>query len=261
MGMMIRADGRSRTDLRSVLIERGMNIYAEGSAIIRWGATVVHCTASVEEKTPPFLRGSGTGWVSAEYSMLPRATHSRTQRDVSKGKLNGRSSEIQRLIGRSLRASVDLAALGERTIWIDCDVIQADGGTRTASITGAFVCLVDALRTVCYGAQKNVLPLVSQVAAVSAGKLQGEVLLDLCYDEDSAADVDCNIVGNSMGDFVEIQGTGERGFFSRKELDEIINHADRGLSELFKLQRNVLDLSVSEIELFDSFTRELNSSD
>lgn len=261
MDMLIRTDGRDRTDLRRVSIERGINIYAEGSAIIRWGATVVHCTASVEEKTPSFLRGSGTGWVSAEYSMLPRATHSRSQRDIAKGRLNGRSSEIQRLIGRSLRAAVDLSALGERTIWVDCDVMQADGGTRTASITGAFVCLVDALRTLSNGAHKDVLPLVSQVAAVSAGKVDGTLLLDLCYSEDSAADVDCNIVGNSKGDFVEIQGTGERGFFSRKELDEIINYSGKGLSELFKLQRDVLALTAAEAELFDSFHARLDNSD
>ena len=250
MNSINRFDGREPHELRDIIIDRGINRYAEGSAVIRWGGTVVHCTASLEEKTPSFLRGSGSGWVSAEYSMLPRATHGRTQRDISKGKLNGRSSEIQRLIGRSLRAAVDLKALGERTVWIDCDVLQADGGTRTASITGAFVCLVDALRVVCRNTDRSTLPLLAQIAAVSAGKVHGSILLDLCYEEDSSAEVDCNVVGNSRGEFAELQGTGEGGFFSKLELEQIITYTDRGLSELFRLQRDVLELSPAEEQLF-----------
>lgn len=237
--------------LRPISLERGVNRYAEGSALVRWGDTVVHCTATVEEKVPTFLRGTGGGWVSAEYAMLPRATHDRTPRDVQRGRLNGRSSEIQRLIGRSLRAAVDLGAIGERTVWIDCDVLQADGGTRTASITASFVCLVDALRCVARADAALLPALREQVAAVSVGKVDGRVVLDLCYEEDRAAEVDCNVVKSARGDFIEIQGTGEDGVFSRAELDEMLSLADAGLEELFGLQREALDLTPAEKEFFD----------
>lgn len=240
-----RTDGRSASDLRPMSAERGANLWAEGSMILRHGRTIVHCTASIEDRVPPFARAQGTGWVSAEYSMLPRATHERTSRDVTKGRVNGRASEIQRLIGRSLRAAVDLHAIGERTIWLDCDVLQADGGTRTASITAAFVCLFDALRAIsCTNA------LVAQVAATSVGKINGTPMLDLCYEEDRVAEVDCNVVMTTRGDFVELQGTGEGGFFSRAELDELIALAESGLSRIFEFQRDLLDLSASERQLF-----------
>lgn len=212
----------------------------------------MHCTASLEDKVPSFLRGSGRGWISAEYAMLPRATHDRTPRDASKGKINGRSSEIQRLIGRALRAAVDLERMGERTIWLDCDVLQADGGTRTASITAAFVCLVDALRVLRERASLPVLPLLAQVAALSVGKVAGCPVLDLCYVEDSRAEVDCNVVMNSRGEFVELQGTGEGGFFSRAQLDEMLGLAAKGLDEIFSLQREALLLSADERAFFDA---------
>lgn len=245
-----RPDRRAPGELRQISLERGFNRYAEGSAIVRWGDNVVYCTASLEEKVPSFLRGSGRGWVSAEYAMLPRSTRERKQRDIRRGHLDGRSSEIQRLIGRSMRAAVDLAAMGERTIWIDCDVVQADGGTRSASITGAFVCLVDALRRI--WKETDELPLLAQVAAVSAGKRNGKIILDLCYEEDSSADVDCNVVKTSSGKFVEFQGTGEGGFFSTEELSEIVSLADEGLARLYRMQRDVLELTRSEKALFDA---------
>lgn len=249
-----RPDGRAPGELRAISLERGVNRYAEGSTIVRWGDNVVYCTASLEDRVPSFIRGSGQGWVSAEYSMLPRSTRERKQRDIRRGYPDGRSNEIQRLIGRSMRAAVDLAGLGERTIWIDCDVVQADGGTRSASVTGAFVCLVDALRKI--EGELDGLPLVAQVAAVSAGKMNGTILLDLCYEEDSAAEVDCNIVKTSSGRFVEFQGTGEGGFFSGDELNEIVSVADEGLAKLYAMQRNVLELSRKERELFDVLAAE-----
>lgn len=251
---LARYDGRDAGELRPVTIDRSVNRYAEGSALVRWGDTIVYCTASVEEKVPPFIRGTGRGWVSAEYAMLPRATHERAPRDSAKGKINGRASEIQRLIGRSLRAAVDLSLLGERTIWIDCDVLQADGGTRTASITGAFVALVDALRFIQrnHGAFER-LPLVAQIAAVSVGKVSGRILLDLCYEEDCRAEVDSNVVMSSRGEFVELQGTGESGFFSRVELGEILTLAECGLRRLFAAQRETLQLTENERGLFDAF--------
>lgn len=214
---------------------------------MRCGGTLVHCTASVEDRVPPFMRGRGTGWITAEYSMLPRATGERTPRDISKGKLSGRSSEIQRLIGRSLRGAVDMTMIGERTIRIDCDVLQADGGTRTASITAGFMCTVDALRSIsCVDA------LQAQVAAISAGIVGGTAMLDLCYAEDSSADVDCNVVMDSSGRFIELQGTGEGASFSRDELDEMLALAERGLAEIFDFQRRSLDLSAAERQLFAS---------
>jgi ribonuclease PH len=252
-GADARADGRAPSELRGLSIKRGFNIYAEGSALIKWGNTIVHCTASIEDRAPAFLRGSGCGWLTAEYEMLPRATNDRAPRDVSKGRLNGRSSEIQRLIGRSLRSAIDLRAIGERTVWIDCDVIQADGGTRTASITGGFVCLADAARAIKKNLSLPRLPLLAQVGAVSVGKVRGNTLLDLNYEEDKSADVDCNIVMNGKGEFTELQGTGEKGFFSRSELDRMLLFAGEGMRKIFALQREILGLSPEEEELFDEF--------
>jgi ribonuclease PH len=226
--------------LRPVTMQHRCNIYAEGSCLIACGNTKVLCTASVEEKVPPFLRGTGKGWVTAEYSLLPRSTAVRVPRDVTKGHINGRAQEIQRLIGRSLRAAVDLQSLGERCITLDCDVLQADGGTRTASITGAYVALVDALRTLRERGVFAKLPLKSQIAAVSTGKVNGQLMLDLCYAEDSIAEVDFNVVMNGRGEYVEVQGTGEGGVFSRDEMNAMLDLADGGIAKLMELQRATL---------------------
>ncbi|WP_418845205.1 ribonuclease PH [Pyramidobacter piscolens] len=239
---------RERADaLRPVTMERNWNVYAEGSCVISCGRTRVLCTATVEDKVPPFLRGQGNGWVTAEYSLLPRSTAVRVPRDSTKGRINGRSQEIQRLIGRSLRAAVDLDALGERCVTLDCDVIQADGGTRTASITGAYVALVDALRWLRGQGAFEKLPLKSPVAAVSVGKVRGRLLLDLCYEEDSTAEVDFNVVMNGQGDFIEVQGTGEGGVFSREEMAGMLNLASAGIHELMALQRHVLRWADEEV--------------
>ena len=238
---MISSSRTQDNSLRPVTMERNCIMHAEGSCLISCGNTKVLCTASVEDKVPPFLRGSGKGWVTAEYALLPRSTAVRVPRDAVKGRINGRSQEIQRLIGRSLRAAVDLEALGERCITLDCDVLQADGGTRTASITGAYVALVDALRWLRGSGAFEKLPLRSQVAAVSVGKVDGRLLLDLCYDEDSSAEVDFNVVMNGHGDFVEVQGTGEGGVFSRAEMNGMLDLAASGISELMEAQRTTLD--------------------
>lgn len=242
----MRIDGRRPDELRTIRFERAFNRYAEGSAFVEWGNTKVLCTASVEDRVPPFLRGSGSGWISAEYSMLPRSTHQRMQRDISKGRPNSRGTEIQRLIGRSLRAAVDMAALGERTIWIDCDVIQADGGTRTASISAGFVALYDAFRWMLADSMIARIPVKTHIAAVSAGKVNGVPMLDLCYEEDSAADVDANLVMTSGGDFVELQGTGEKGVFSGEELGAILELGWNGIRLIHQMQAKVLDLSEEE---------------
>lgn len=238
---MISSSRTQDNSLRPVTMKRNCIMHAEGSCLISCGNTKVLCTASVEDKVPPFLRGSGKGWVTAEYALLPRSTAVRVPRDAVKGRINGRSQEIQRLIGRSLRAAVDLDALGERCITLDCDVLQADGGTRTASITGAYVALVDALRWLRGSGAFEKLPLRSQVAAVSVGKVDGRLLLDLCYDEDSSAEVDFNVVMNGHGDFVEVQGTGEGGVFSRAEMNGMLDLAASGISELMEAQRTTLD--------------------
>ena len=238
---MISSSRTQDNSLRPVTMKRNCIMHAEGSCLISCGNTKVLCTASVEDKVPPFLRGSGKGWVTAEYALLPRSTAVRVPRDAVKGRINGRSQEIQRLIGRSLRAAVDLDALGERCITLDCDVLQADGGTRTASITGAYVALVDALRWLRGTGAFEKLPLRSQVAAVSVGKVDGRLLLDLCYDEDSSAEVDFNVVMNGHGDFVEVQGTGEGGVFSRAEMNGMLDLAASGIVELMKAQRTTLD--------------------
>lgn len=247
---MKRIDGRAADELRRVKLERNCNMYAEGSCLIECGNTRVLCTASVEEKVPPFLRGTGQGWVTAEYSMLPRATKERNSREISKGKPNSRGTEIQRLIGRSLRAAVKLDELGEYTITIDCDVLQADGGTRTASVTGGFVALFDALRTMEREKKLVKIPLKEQIAAVSCGMVLGVPMLDLCYAEDSSAEVDSNFVITGHGDFVEIQGTGEGGVFSPDELHRLTELAGKGVSELQRLQREALELTEYEEKLF-----------
>src|SRR6056297_3435514 len=241
-----RIDGRYDPEIRSINIERNYTIYAEGSVLIECGQTKVICTAAVEERVPPFLRGTGQGWVTAEYAMLPRSTETRMYRSTSKGSINGRCSEIQRLIGRSLRAAVDLNDLGERTIRIDCDVIQADGGTRTASITGAFVALFDALRKLWKDGVIRSIPVKSFVGALSAGKVDGDIMLDLAYEEDSRAEVDLNVVMNEMGDFIEVQGTGEGNTFSRDEFDNMLQLASSGIKDLIVQQRKVLEISEEE---------------
>jgi ribonuclease PH len=239
-GRFMRSDGRAADQLRPVTITPRYIKHAEGSALIEVGDTKVVCTVSTEDRVPPFLKGQGEGWITAEYGMLPRATTTRSQREASKGRPSGRTHEIQRLIGRSLRAVIDLKALGERTLWIDCDVIQADGGTRTASITGAFVALVDALRHLKGRGCFAELPLLDYVAATSVGKVGGEVLLDLAYDEDSKADVDMNVVRTGRGLFVELQGTAERGAFSQEELTDLMAAAAKGTTELIAIQKKVL---------------------
>lgn len=248
---MKRCDGRAADELRKVVLTRNCNLYAEGSCLVEWGNTKVLCTASVEEGVPGFLRGSGQGWLTAEYAMLPRSTQTRINREISKGKPNSRGTEIQRLIGRSLRAAIDLERLGEYTITIDCDVLQADGGTRTASITGGFVAMFDALRNLADTKKIADIPLKEQIAAVSCGKRFGNTLLDLCYEEDSAAEVDANFVMTNHDDFVEIQGTGEGGVFSVTELNELIALAQKGIKELQQLQREVLKLNPHEEKLFE----------
>ncbi len=236
----MRSDGRAADELRRVTITPRYSKHAEGSALIEVGDTRVLCTVSVEEKVPPFLKGSGQGWITSEYGMLPRATTTRTQREVAKGRPSGRTHEIQRLIGRSLRAVVDLRALGERTLWVDCDVLQADGGTRTAAITGSFVALVEALRRLKGQGAIAALPLFDFVAATSVGKVDGQVLLDLAYDEDSRAEVDMNVVKTGRGRFVELQGTAEDTAFTQDELGLLLAAAEKGTSELIALQRKVL---------------------
>jgi ribonuclease PH len=233
----MRHDGRRADELRPVRIERGFTEYAEGSVLVSFGRTRVLCTASVEESVPPFLKGTGQGWVTAEYGMLPRATHTRTPREAAKGKQGGRTLEIQRLIGRSLRAVVDLAALGERQIVLDCDVLQADGGTRTAAITGAWVALADACEALVARGVLSASPVRDQVAAVSVGLVGGEVLLDLDYAEDSTCDTDMNVVMTGAGGFVELQGTAEHGAFDRKALEALLALAEKGIGELLAAQR------------------------
>jgi ribonuclease PH len=233
-----RSDGREFKALRPVKITRNYLKHAEGSVLIQIGDTKVICTASVEERVPSFLRNTGKGWVTAEYSMLPRSTNTRTPRDKSGG--GGRAFEIQRLIGRSLRSVTNLNAFGERTIWIDCDVIQADGGTRTASITGAYVALVDAFRKMVRNGMIENVPVKDSVAAISVGKVEGEVLLDLNYEEDSKAEVDMNVVMTGGGKFVEIQGTAEGGVFTKKEADELMRVAQDGIRAITRIQKKSL---------------------
>lgn len=239
--MKSRPSGRAPDELRPIRITRSFTRHAEGSVLIEFGETRVLCTASVEEGVPAFLRNTGSGWVTAEYGMLPRATHTRSRREASTGKQGGRTLEIQRLIGRSLRAVMDLKALGERTITLDCDVLQADGGTRTASITGSYIALVDAVNTLI---KKRVLresPLHGQVAAVSVGIWSGIPVLDLDYKEDSDAETDMNVVMNNGGGFIEVQGTAEGHAFRRNELDELLNLAANGVGQLLAKQLEALN--------------------
>jgi ribonuclease PH len=239
--MFYRSDKRSPDQLRSVTITPEFITTAEGSALIEVGNTRVICTASIEESVPQFMRNSGKGWISSEYSMLPRSTLTRTPREVSKGRQSGRTHEIQRLIGRSLRAVVDLAKLGERTIWIDCDVIQADGGTRTASITGAFIALGLALEKLVEAGTLPSVPFRDFVAAVSVGIVDGEVLLDLCYEEDSRADVDMNFVMTASGKMVELQATAEHQSFDDAQLAKMLGLARKGVQELIASQQKLLN--------------------
>jgi ribonuclease PH len=232
-----RSAGRAANQLRPVRITRQFTIHAEGSVLIEFGATRVLCTASVEERVPPHKRGSGEGWVTAEYGMLPRATHTRSDREAAKGKQSGRTQEIQRLIGRSLRAVFDLKTLGERTITLDCDVLQADGGTRTAAITGAFVAAQDAVNQLLAAGKITASPIIDSVAAISVGIVQGVPLLDLEYTEDSGCDTDMNVVMTGSGGFVELQGTAEGVTFSRAEMGALLDLAEKGIRELGELQR------------------------
>jgi len=232
-----RPDGRDWDQLRPVTITPSYQKYAEGSALIEMGTTKVLCAASIEERVPTFMRGEGRGWVTAEYSMLPRATNTRNSRERESGKISGRSQEIQRLIGRSLRAVTDMDALGERTVQIDCDVIQADGGTRTAAITGAYVALNQALQMLVKNGVLTNVPLLCPVAAISVGILNDQLLLDLCYEEDFAADVDFNVVLTYQGGLVEIQGATESDPFPRHQVDQVLSLASRGLEPLFRLQK------------------------
>ncbi|MGY4689293.1 ribonuclease PH [Salibacterium sp. K-3] len=236
-----RLDGREREELRPVIIDTDFLKHPEGSVLITVGETKVICTASIEDRVPPFMRNSGKGWIAAEYSMLPRATEQRNIREAAKGKLSGRTMEIQRLIGRSLRSVVDLTSIGERTIWIDCDVIQADGGTRTASITGAFVAMAMAVKSYVEAGKIKTWPILDYLAAVSVGvDLHQNELLDLCYKEDAEAAVDMNIVMTGEGEFVELQGTGEEASYSRKQLDSLLDLGEKGMNELFLIQKELL---------------------
>ena len=237
---MSRNDGRALNEMRTVRIKKNFLKHAEGSVLIQVGHTHVICSASVEQKVPPFLRDKKSGWVTAEYSMLPRATHTRTSRESSRGKVSGRTQEIQRLIGRSLRAVVDLEKLGERTVWIDCDVIQADGGTRCASITGAFVALCLALKKLKKEKLIETIPIKDFVAATSVGIINQHKCLDLDYSEDSTASVDLNVVKTGAGHYVEIQGTAEKHPFSDKEMEAMLGLADKGIKKLIVLQKKII---------------------
>ncbi len=238
----MRFDGRKNDQVRPVKITRNYTKYAEGSVFIEVGETKVLCNASVEDKVPPFLKGTGEGWITCEYNMLPRSTQTRKSRDISKLKIDGRTMEIQRLIGRALRSVVDLKAIGEKTIWIDCDVIQADGGTRTTSITGAFIALVDAINKIHKKEPFEVYPIRNFVTAVSVGIVNNEKILDLCYEEDSHAKVDMNVIMTDEGEFVEIQGTGEESPFSREELNELLALAEKGIKQMLNAQKDSLKM-------------------
>jgi ribonuclease PH len=236
----LRKDGRKFNQLRPVKVTKDFIKYPEGSVLIECGNTKIICNASIEEKVPPFLKGTGQGWVTAEYSMLPRSTHTRMMRESVQGKISGRTQEIQRLIGRSLRAAIDMTKLGERTVWIDCDVIQADGGTRTASITGAYMALASAIDKCVKSGMLSKNPLKSQIAAVSLGILNNELLLDIDYKEDSSCEIDMNLIMDKQGRIVEIQGTGERGVFTKKQLDAIIKLGWVGIKKLFAIQNKFI---------------------
>lgn len=237
-----RADGRNYDELRPLVFNNGVAPYATGSTLIAWGNTRVICGATIEEAVPRWMKEQGVtgGWITAEYSMLPYSTLQRKQRDISKGKIDGRSQEIQRLIGRALRASLDLESLGPRTIWIDCDVLQADGGTRTAAITGAYVALALAVRKLVNEGKLTKDPLLFPVAAVSVGVVQGQAMLDLCYVEDVSASVDLNLVMNGKGEFIELQGTGEEATFSETELHQLLTYGKAGIRALLEAQQRAI---------------------
>ena len=241
----MRNDGRKANQLRPLAITPSYIKTADGSVLIEMGDTKVICTAKLEERVPPFLRNSGKGWITAEYGMLPGSSQVRVGRESSRGKIGGRTHEIQRLIGRSLRAIADLKSLGERTIWIDCDVIQADGGTRTASITGAYVALVEAARRWRQRGVINVDPVKDSVAAVSIGMVDGKILLDLCYEEDSRAEVDMNYVMTGSGKFIEVQGTAESAPFTKRQMERMAEIAQQGIKELLKAQKKIITASVA----------------
>ena len=243
----MRHDERTPQAIRLVTIEKDFITHPEGSVLITVGGTRVICNATIEEKVPPFLRGQGKGWITAEYSMLPRATHSRSPREAAKGKIGGRTMEIQRLIGRALRSLIDLEALGERTIWVDCDVIQADGGTRTASITGAFVAMTLAIGRLVEEKQLPVFPIKDFLAAVSVGVLEDGAVADLDYVEDYAAHVDMNLVMTGKGEFVEIQGTGEEATFTRQQLNELLELGEGAIRELIQIQKETLGALADEV--------------
>ncbi|SFU36355.1 ribonuclease PH [Clostridium sp. DSM 8431] len=238
----MRIDGRKKDQLRKIKITRNYTKYAEGSVLIEEGDTKVICNVSVEEKAPPFLKGTGSGWITAEYNMLPRATRTRKVRDIARLKVDGRSMEIQRLIGRALRSGVDLKALGERTLWVDCDVIQADGGTRTTAISGAFVALVDAMNKLHKIKPFKIYPIRSFIAATSVGIINNEKVIDLCYEEDSKAEVDMNLIMTNEGRFIEIQGTGEESTFSKEDLKELLDLGERGIKHIIQIQKDVLKM-------------------
>jgi ribonuclease PH len=250
-----RIDGRRDDEMRPVTIETGVSRYAEGSVMIAQGETRVLCTVSIDDRVPPFLKGTGTGWVTAEYGMLPRSTHTRSPREAARGKQGGRTMEIQRLIGRALRSVVDMTAFGERTFTLDCDVIQADGGTRCASITGSCVALALAFAKVSDQHFLRKWPLRETLAAVSIGRHNGTSRLDLCYEEDSSAQVDCNLVGTRSGRFVEIQGTAEKEPFTREELDELLRIGGAGLSALFEIQRAAIEPAIEKLKLDEKVFR------
>ncbi|OAA84956.1 ribonuclease PH [Clostridium ljungdahlii] len=238
----MRIDGRKYDQIRPIKIARDYTKYAEGSVLIETGDTKVICTASIEDRVPPFLKGKGEGWITCEYNMLPRATQVRKIRDITKGKIDGRTMEIQRIIGRALRSVVDLKAMGEKTIWIDCDVIQADGGTRTASISGAFVALVDAVNKLHKRTPFTVYPIRDFVSAISVGIVNNVRMLDLCYLEDSRAQVDMNIVMTDSGEFVEIQGTGEQSPFTKDDLQELLHLGEKGIKNMIHAQKESLKM-------------------
>lgn len=250
---MSRIDGRNFDELRPVKFTRNYTKQAQGSVLVEMGETKVICTAMIEEKVPPFLKNTGKGWITAEYSMLPSSTPTRKIRDSSRGKIDGRTQEIQRFIGRALRSAVDLDALGEKTIWIDCDVIQADGGTRTASITGAFIALVDAVHQLIENGSLQKYPIKNFVSAVSVGIVNDIPVLDLCYEEDSKAKVDMNIVMTGEGEFIEIQGTGEEAPFSNKDLMDLLDLGEKGNTELIEMQKLALG------ELTDQLQKVINT--
>ena len=255
---MLREDGRKFNEERKIKITKNINIYAEGSVLIEVGNTKVICTASVNDKVPSFLRGTGKGWVTAEYSMLPRATNERNPREASKGKLTGRTVEIQRLIGRALRASIDLEKLGERLITIDCDVIQADGGTRTTSITGGYIALALAIKKLLDEEILEENPLISNVAAISVGKIDSNLMVDLKYSEDSAAEVDMNVIMNKKGEFIEVQGTGEESTFTRAELNQLLDLAENSIKRLIKLQDEIINQENLKIFLATANKHKIN---